>query len=203
VLPASPPDVLAAGIDAAHRERRLLDARRDGPALDLAAGYAVQRELTALRLGRGAVRIGWTLGHTSTVMRAQMGVPEPDLGPLLHSMVIGDGVLPADLVQPRVAPEIAVRVGEGAVPEAVFAALEVLDSVWRDYCFTAPAAAAMGHPFTALRWLREELPRHGEELRAGDLVITGGLTVAVQVVPGADVLACFGDAAQVRLRRGE
>lgn len=232
------PATLAAAIDAAHRERRLLDA--DGVDLDLAAAYTVQRELTARRTARGARRIGWKLGYTSAAMRAQMGVAEPNLGPLLDTMVLAE-VVPAELTQPRVEPEIAVRVGPAGEPREVLAALEVVDSVWRGYRFTlelntadgssaagvalgpvlaperldelpvellrngepagaATGAAAMGHPFTALRWLREELPRHGEALRDGDLVITGGLTAAVPLEPGDEVAARFG-AVEVRIRR--
>jgi hypothetical protein len=44
---------LAAAIDCARRERRLLDAAAQSH-LDLRAAYAVQRELTALRMSRGA-----------------------------------------------------------------------------------------------------------------------------------------------------
>lgn len=242
VRPDRDPAELAATIDAAHRERRLLDAGRDAPGLDLDAAYAVQRELTALRAARGARRIGWKLGYTSAAMREQMGVAEPNLGPLLDTMVLADGTVPRELTQPRVEPEIAVRVGPGGEPREVLAALEVVDSVWRDYRFTlelntadgssaagvalgpalpperldevavalrrngepvgeATGAAAMGHPFTALRWLREELPRHGEALREGDLVITGGLTAAVPLEPGDEVVARFGEVAEVRLRR--
>lgn len=238
--PDRDPAALAATIDAAHRGRRLLDA--SGLDLDLGAAYAAQRELTALRTARGARRIGWKLGYTSAAMRAQMGVAEPNLGPLFDGMVLADGAaVPAELVQPRVEPEIAVRVGPAGEPLEVLAALEVVDSVWQDYRFTlelntadgssaaavalgpvlapdrldelpvellrngepsgaATGAAAMGHPFTALRWLREELPRHGESLRDGDLVITGGLTAAVPLEPGDEVSARFG-AVQVRLRR--
>jgi 2-keto-4-pentenoate hydratase len=236
-----PADVraLAAEIDAAHRERRLLDAAPHPPDLD--AAYAVQRELTALRTARGARRIGWKLGYTSAAMRAQMGVDQPNLGPLLDTMSVPDGgQVPDSLVQPRVEPEIAVRVGPDGEPDAVFAALEIVDSVWRDYRFgletntadgssaagvvlgpelspigldtlpvelrldgspvgAATGAAAMGHPFTALAWLAAELARRGERLAPGDLVITGGLTVAVALEPGHAVEAAFGDDVVVRV----
>ena len=90
---------LAAAIDRAHRERRLLDAAAQPP-LDLPAAYAVQRELTALRTTRGAHRIGVKLGYTSRAMRDQMGINEPNHGPLLDTMRITDGRVPATLVQP-------------------------------------------------------------------------------------------------------
>jgi 2-keto-4-pentenoate hydratase len=145
---------LAMTIDSAHRERRLLDATEQDP-LDLATAYAVQRELTALRIARGAHRIGAKLGYTSQAMRDQMGIGEPNHGPLLSSMHITDSRVPAALVQPRVEPEIALVLGHDLRPAAAHAALEVVDSVWRDYRFTlelntadgsSAAAVAIGPP---------------------------------------------------------
>src|SRR5581483_1837846 len=66
---------------------------------------------------------------------------------------------------------------------------------------TATGAAAMGHPFTALAWLAEELDRRGERLREGDLILTGGLTAAVPLNPGDTVGATFGSGIRVEVRR--
>jgi 2-keto-4-pentenoate hydratase len=235
-------------IDAAHRQRGLLDPITDRGALTLRAAYAVQRELTALRIRRGARRIGWKLGYTSAAMRAQMGVDAPNSGPLLDTMLVGDGEpVAGTLTHPRVEPEIAVRLDADLRPAEFRAALEVVDSVWRDYRFrledntadgssaacvvlgppmvgradgadlaevpvelfrngesvgTATGGAAMGSPLRALAWLAEELPRHGERLRAGDVVITGGLTAAVPLEPGDVVQAVFGGGTRVRVSRG-
>ena len=137
------PRALAAEIDAAHRERRLLDAA-DQDSFDLATAYAVQRELTGARVARGARRIGMKLGYTSQAMRAQMRIDEPNHGPLLDTMLITDGRVPAALVQPRVEPEIALVLGPYRRPAAAHAALEVVDSVWRDYRFTLELNTADG-----------------------------------------------------------
>src|SRR5919206_355983 len=69
---------LAAAIDRAHRERRLLDAAAQSP-LDLRAAYAVQRELTALRMARGAHRIGVKLNTAdgSSAAGVALGPPLP------------------------------------------------------------------------------------------------------------------------------
>ena len=67
-----------------------------------------------------------------------------DDGPLLDSMLITDGRIPARLVQPRVEPEIAVVLGPDRRPAAVHAALEVVDSVWCDYRFTLELNTADG-----------------------------------------------------------
>lgn len=130
-------------IDDAHGGRRLLDAPEDG--LDLPAAYAVQARLTGRREARGARRIGWKLGYTSAAMREQMGVGSPNLGPLLDTMLLASGdAVPAALVQPRVEPEIAIVVGADGRPAAARAALEVVDSVWRDYRFTLATNTADG-----------------------------------------------------------
>ena len=134
---------MAATIDAAHRARRLLDAATQA-SLDLPTAYAVQRRLTALRTGRGAARIGYKLGYTSQAMRDQMRVDEPNHGPLLDSMLISDGRVPATLIHPRVEPEIALVVGTDLRPVAARAALEVVDSIWRDYRFSLELNTADG-----------------------------------------------------------
>ena len=134
---------LAAIIDSAHRDRRLLDATAQGP-LDLSTAYAVQRELTALRMSRGATRIGFKLGYTSEAMREQMHVDKPNHGPLLDTMRITDGCVPATLIHPRVEPEVALVLGADLRPVEARAALEVVDSIWRDYRFTLELNTADG-----------------------------------------------------------
>jgi 2-keto-4-pentenoate hydratase len=168
---------LAATIDSAHRERRLLDAAAQ-PLLGLAAAYAVQRELTALRTSRGANRIGIKLGYTSRAMREQMGIDEPNHGPLLDTMRITDGRVPETLVQPRIEPEIALVLGPDLAPVAARAALEVVDSVWQDYRFSlelntadgsSAAGVALGPPlaFDGLAALPVRLFRNGATVAEG------------------------------------
>lgn len=168
---------LAAEIDAAHRERRLLDAATQAP-LDLATAYAVQRELTAARFARGARRIGAKLGYTSQVMREQMRIDAPNHGPLLSTMLITDGRVPATTVQPRVEPEVAVVLGEDLRPVAAHGALEVVDSVWLDYRFTLELNTADGSsaagvvigpalPLDGLDALPVRLLRNGETVGEG------------------------------------
>lgn len=112
--------------------------------------YAIQELLTADRLAAGERIVGWKLGYTSAVMRAQMGVAQPNFGPLTDAMLLADGAtVPEALVQPRVEPEIALRFarplrasGRSVTREAVLAAvesavvcLEVVHSTWVDYRF--------------------------------------------------------------------
>lgn len=143
------PDDLAERIDAAHLAGALLDCG-DAPTLDLAGAYRTQSALTDRRLSRGARRIGWKLGYTSDAMRAQMGVDQPNLGPLLDTMLVGGGpgferaAFERPLVQPKVEPEVALVVGADGRAAEVRAALEIVDSVWRDYRFTLELNTADG-----------------------------------------------------------
>jgi 2-keto-4-pentenoate hydratase len=61
-------------------------------------------------------------------------------------------------------------------------------------------ADAMGDPYAALTWLNRQLLARGVRLRAGDVVITGGLTAAVPFMPGDSVRARF-DGAVVQIAR--
>ncbi len=243
------PEQLAADLHSAHLEGRLLDSAqvRTPQPWDLTAAYAVQDELTSVRLASGRHVIGWKLGYTSAAMRAQMGVQTPNYGPLLDDMVIAGTIAHARFTHPRVEPEIAVVLGTDLagsdlslrqVAEAVSqvrAALEVVDSVWRDYRFTAElntadgssaagvvigdvldvdpfdcdavtvelrvdgeavataqGSAASGHPLLGIAWLCQAMAARGVPgLRAGQTIITGGLTAAVPLGPGGSVTAAF------------
>lgn len=162
---------MAMDIHRSHLERRLLDADRQA-LLDLSEAYAVQQMLTALRITQGAAIIGWKLGYTSEAMRKQMHVERPNFGPLLDSMLITDGLVPDSFVHPRVEPEIAVVVGPDLQVVQARAALEVVDSVWKDYRFsvelnTADGSSAAGVvlgpalPLTALDALSVTLIHNG------------------------------------------
>ncbi len=56
---------------------------------------------------------------------------------------------------------------------------------------TAAGAAVLGHPAAALAELANHLGRRGKELKAGWVVLTGGLTAAVPVRAGSTVTASF------------
>jgi 2-oxo-3-hexenedioate decarboxylase len=57
---------------------------------------------------------------------------------------------------------------------------------------TAAGAAALGHPASAVAWLVRSLAEEGEGLRAGDVVLSGGLTAAVPLAAG-DVVTATAD----------
>lgn len=263
-------DALAALLHRARSTRTLLDAAREATELSLDEAYAVQDRLTALRLAEGRRRVGWKLGYTSAVMREQMGVDAPNHGPLLDDMVLDGSVLDgtaldgtalhgadaAGHLHPRVEPEIGIVLARdlagtdlgiadvAAAVAEVRACLEVVDSIWLDYRFsaaqntadgssaagavvgpvldvdparcheipveliddgavlaTATSAAAGGHPLLGVAWLAGELAARGRGLRAGELVITGGLTAAVPLRAGHALSARFGAGTTVAVRR--
>ncbi len=136
--------------------RTLLEARRNSEtltpisnevAMSMSDAYAIQQALTTLRLREGERVVGWKLGYTSAAMREQMNVDQPNFGPLLTTMLLDDGAkLNAEVTQPRVEPEIAIRMGRAVAGEVTwadvlaavdgcFACLEVVDSVFKDYRF--------------------------------------------------------------------
>lgn len=174
---------------------RLLLPPPESQGLDAAGAYGVQRRVTAARLAAGARIAGWKLGYTSAVMREQMGIDKPNLGPLTDAMILDDGaVITSGVTQPRVEPEIAAVLAKdlafgpsGADTDAVrlasavgswHAALEIVDSVWQDYRFdwalnTADGSSAafvvLGEPLAA-----PELATSSVTLRINDSVVATG-----------------------------
>ncbi|WP_037064315.1 2-keto-4-pentenoate hydratase [Pseudonocardia acaciae] len=236
---------LAARLTKAVTDRTALEPLTDElPDLDLATGYAVQRELRA----QAGPLAGWKLGLTSRSKQAQVGVADPIYGFLAagNALDIGAPLHTAELIQPRAEPEIVFVLGRDlsgahvtasdvlAATSGVAVGLEILDSRFRDYRFTMPdvvadntsaaryligapvpvtgidlrlvgillehngevvatasGSASLGHPAAAVAWLVRTLSARGEGLRAGEVVLSGGLTAAVPVAPGDVVVAAI------------
>jgi 2-keto-4-pentenoate hydratase len=143
----SPPT--PAQVDAAERLRRAASTRVPcSPVRDLIessnvdAAYAVQQQLTRMRVASGARIVGRKIGLTSPAVQAQLGVDQPDFGVLFDDMAFDDGseIPSGRLLQPKVEAEIAFVLGAdladgpldaeqvaASVAYAV-AALEVVDS---------------------------------------------------------------------------
>lgn len=242
------PEAEAERIVAAHDAATTLDPISVTRPLGMDEAYAIQAAVTAVRHARGERRIGWKLGYTSLAMRAQMGVDQPNFGPLTDAMLVDDGAdVAGRFTQPRVEPEVALRFAADVAPGAdraavlaavgsAHAALEIVDSVWTDYRFTiadntadgSSAAGvvigpeipvdriadvavslrvddgatdaelgaghgrdASGHPADGVVWLAAELAAAGERIRAGEVVITGGLTAAATLAGGVTIRARF------------
>lgn len=118
--------------------------------LDLVTAYQVQDAVVAARVAGGARIVGAKLGLTSAAKQKQMNVDEPLYGWLTDDMQIDTGATLAcsAYIQPRVEPEVAFLLGkdlEGphvsaahvlAATDAVFPAVDVLDSRFSGYQFT-------------------------------------------------------------------
>ncbi|MDR2188627.1 MAG: 2-oxo-3-hexenedioate decarboxylase [Azonexus sp.] len=64
----------------------------------------------------------------------------------------------------------------------------------------AASAAVMGHPAEAIAMLVNILAEQGEELAAGSFVMSGGITEAIPVKPGDNVIARFQELGSVSMR---
>lgn len=65
---------------------------------------------------------------------------------------------------------------------------------------TGTGANVLGDPRIGLTWLANELLSHGQQLKAGEIVMTGTCVVPVPVVAGDAMTADFGAFGQVRAR---
>lgn len=117
---------------------------------DIDTAYAVQRRNETRMIAAGDRVVGRKIGLTSQAVQSQLGVDQPDFGPLFASrQVVDAGVVDlAPMIAPRIEAEIAVVVGEpledpgmsrddvrAALTHAV-AALEVVDSRVRNWDIT-------------------------------------------------------------------
>jgi 2-keto-4-pentenoate hydratase len=117
--------------------------------LTIALAYQIQETRRALD---PAPVIGYKLGYTSAAMRAQMNIQEPNYGVLTPAHAITDRhghVRAAELIHPLAEPEIALRLGRdikgpgvtrdqlATAIDAVFPAIEIVDTRYHDYKFTA------------------------------------------------------------------
>jgi 2-oxopent-4-enoate hydratase len=110
ILDDAAAEKLAERLWTAERERRAVPRiSTDHPGMDAIDAYRVQQAVVRRRMAAGATIVGWKLGLTSLAMQQQLGVDQPDYGPILSDfMVPEDTPIPvADLIQPRVEAEIA------------------------------------------------------------------------------------------------
>ncbi|HET6972285.1 MAG TPA: fumarylacetoacetate hydrolase family protein [Phenylobacterium sp.] len=134
---------------AARRDRQPIPpVRRQLPAGDVAAAYAVQRRNVQRRLAAGHRVVGRKIGLTSEAVQRQLGVDRPDFGVLFDDMAYhGDHVtIPcAGFIAPRIEAEIAFVLGADltasglsrtalqAAISGVAASAEIVDSAIADW----------------------------------------------------------------------
>ena len=126
------------------------------PELTIAQAYDIQDALRLRKEARGIKVAGLKMGLTSKAKMEQMNVSEPVYGflPDYAARASSDRIAYDDFNQPRIEAEIAVETkhelsGPGcdiervmASLEAVFPAVEILDSRYRDFKFDLPSVVA-------------------------------------------------------------
>ncbi len=119
------------------------------PDLTLAEAYEICDLIRDRKLARGTKQVGFKMGLTSKAKMDQMGVNRPGFGYLFDYFSIPDGgeIKTAELIHPKVEPEIAVVLktalkGPGCTIADVFAAIdfvmpamEVIDSRYENFRF--------------------------------------------------------------------
>jgi 2-oxo-3-hexenedioate decarboxylase len=98
--------------------RQVAPVTDSDPAFDLAAAALVAAEVTRLRQARGEHPIGRKLGFTNRTIWDEYGVHAPIWGPVYDSTVapLGAPVALGGLLEPRIEPEIVLRLGRAPRP---------------------------------------------------------------------------------------
>ena len=193
----------------AERERKELVPFTDAhPDFGVDAAYEAQRLFVQSKLDAGQALAGAKLGLTSRAKQQDMGVSEPLYGQVTSGMIApyGEALDIGMLIHPRLEPEIAFLLAKDlagptnvtgvlAATEAVFGAVDVLDSRFRDFRFKLPDViadnASAGRFFLGPRACRpgelEDLRLLGCVLRGDGDVIHTAAGAAVMGHPAASV----------------
>ncbi|WP_426756999.1 2-keto-4-pentenoate hydratase [Myxococcus sp. Y35] len=237
-------EALARTLDSARLERReVAPLTREHPALTVPDAYAIQEAGIRLRQSHGERVVGLKMGLTSEAKRKQMNLDSPVYGVLTDRMQVpADGVIHvAQGIHPKIEPEIAFRIARelrGTVTRdevldacaSVFAAMEILDSRYRDFkYFSLPDVVADNassslfvvstaeHPPRALDLARLEMTMsvNGEPVQsARSDAISGDPVVSViqlcellaqrgQVLPAGSIVLAGAATAAHMLRPGD
>lgn len=171
------------------------------PGLTIESAYRVQRYNTEARLATGERRIGHKVGLTSRAIQHQLGVDQPDFGVLTDRMEIADGGKfdASMLIEPRIEPEFAFRIGADLPPGPDFAqlraaidgvgvALEIIDSRIADWNISLVDTVADNASSARVVWgeftpaddaLLTALPEREITLRNHGVIVGAGLGSAV------------------------
>ena len=147
---------VAQQLTVARRERKAITPFTDEHSdFDFDTAYEAQDLFVDALADDGQRVVGAKLGLTSRAKQQVMNVTDPLYGWLTDAMLVeADNAVPVDeLIQPRVEPEVAFLLArdlEGpatvttvlTATEAVFAAMDVLDSRYESYRFKLPDVVA-------------------------------------------------------------
>ena len=88
---------------------------------DLADAYAVSAAITRRRKARGEQPVGWKIGFTNSSIWAEQGLSAPIWAPMYDTTVAGgtgEATLSiGGLLEPRIEPEIALRIAQAPHPD--------------------------------------------------------------------------------------
>lgn len=87
------------------------------PQMDMAAGYAVQRQLTALRVAAGAKVVGVKVGFTNTQIWEQYGIHAPIHAPVFDTTLAQGTVSLTNLMDPLIEPEVVLKLRATPTPD--------------------------------------------------------------------------------------
>jgi 2-oxo-3-hexenedioate decarboxylase len=164
----------------AHEIDKLTDQLPPLAPLSIEDAYRVQAEALKILYARGDRRVGYKMGLTSKAKMKQMCVHQPIYGVLTEKMRIASGSTFGfqGRIHPKIEPEIAFLIGrdiQGKVSaeealdacSGVCAAMEIIDSRYRNFNFTLPDVIADNCSSSA--FVLGETVRHPKEVDLGNL----------------------------------
>lgn len=132
-----------------------IDKLTDQHPLTIEQAYDIQEKALNILLERGDPIIGWKMGLTSKAKMKQMGVDQPIYGALTKKMQIKSSAnfSLSGRIHPKIEPEVAFILGQDiegkpTIEEAlsacsgVCAAMEIIDSRYKNFNFTLPDVIA-------------------------------------------------------------
>lgn len=153
-------DIARAVLDALDGRRRVSPFSEGVDGFGLDAAYRVSDSVMDLRIGRGEQPAGWKIGFTNRAIWDEYGVHAPIWGPVYRGGVVAcdpeaetPSLDPAAFVEPRIEPEIILRIARppradmddeallGCV-DAVGHGFEIVQSIFPGWRFTAADTVA-------------------------------------------------------------
>lgn len=106
-------------VEAAERREQIAPITDSRPDFDLADAYRVAAGVRELRIARGERTVGWKIGLTNASLWAEQGLKAP-IGAPMYGTTVGQADRPCSigrLFEPRIEPEIGLRLGCTPAPD--------------------------------------------------------------------------------------
>ena len=157
----------------------------DHPEMDWDDAYAIQDEIRRRKESRGSKIVGLKAGLTSFAKMKQMGVATPVFG------FVADNTSSSRFV-------VGGRMRH--LSDLDLSTLGVVLEKNGEIVTMAAGAAVLGNPLAAVAMLANHLAGRDQEIPAGTLIMTGGVTEAIPVTAGDNVSSRFQDLGTVSIR---